>query len=179
MPLLNRDALDVLYELIRKAKMKMPAVNASDPKEVYEETKTSFIALESALRIGEKESQAAAGFTFILQGVDLAVDALAKATQELLEEVKEQAVKGVSETSIFDSKDLGNNKICYVVRMPRVSSMVLEEEQIKKNEENKTPNPNLLDNSGDKSSNSNNQPSLTDDPDIEAHNANVKRGIGK
>lgn len=178
-PLLNRDALDVLYELIRKAKMKMPAVNASDPKEVYEETKTSFIALESALRIGEKESQAAAGFTFILQGVDLAVDALAKATQELLEEVKEQAVKGVSETSIFDSKDLGNNKICYVVRMPRVSSMVLEEEQIKKNEENKTPNPNLLDNSGDKSSNSNNQPSLTDDPDIEAHNANVKRGIGK
>ena len=60
--------------------------------------------------------------------------------------------------------------------MPRVNSTVLEEEQLKKNEENKTPNPNLLDNSGDKPDN---QSSLSEDPDIEAHNANVKRGIGK
>ena len=31
----------------------MPAANASDPYENYEETKTSFIALESALRIAD------------------------------------------------------------------------------------------------------------------------------
>ena len=64
LPMLNPDAINVLYEIIRRAKNDMPAANSSDPYESYDETKTSFIALESALRIGDTESQAAAGFTF-------------------------------------------------------------------------------------------------------------------
>lgn len=122
LPMLNPDAINVLYEIIRRAKNDMPAANSSDPYESYDETKTSFIALESALRIGDTESQAAAGFTFILQGVDNAMSPLVASIEELAKEVKDDHGKAkYGNEAIFDSKSLGENKIAIVVRMPRVS----------------------------------------------------------
>ena len=118
-PMLNPEALNILFEIIRRAKNNMPAANASDPYENYEETKSSFIALESALRIGDKESIAGAGYTFILHGVDKAAPALANAIRDFYKEIESDAKDNSSLNAvIFDSKDLGNNKIAISCRMP-------------------------------------------------------------
>lgn len=163
-PLLNRDALDILYELIRRAKMNMPAVNSSDPKETYEQTKTSFIALESALRIGETSTYAAAGFTFVLQATEYAVPALAQAVKSLHDEVeKEQGVN--SEVSIFDSSDIGDNKLAIVVRMPKVTNAPSQDQTQKKDEDSK------------KANNTQTSNLLMDDPDAESLNRNIKRSM--
>ena len=121
-PLLSRDALNILYEIIRRAKNYMPAANSSDPYESYEETKGSFIALESALRVGDKTSMAAAGFTFILHGVGSAVKPLAAAIKDLQDEVKADAEKnGLGEDSLFfsgvDQDD--KTKVAITVKMPK------------------------------------------------------------
>ena len=89
LPLLNTEAIHILYEIIRRAKNNMPAANSSDPYESYEETKNSFITLESSLRVGDTESYAAAGYTFILRGVENAVASLNAAVEELMQEIKE------------------------------------------------------------------------------------------
>lgn len=120
-PMLNPEALNILFELIRRAKNNMPAANASDPYENYEETKTSFIALESALRIADDKSVAGAGYTFILHGVDKAAPALAKAIKEFHEEIELDAKDNTSlNPVIFDSKDLGNNKTVISCRFPLI-----------------------------------------------------------
>ena len=120
-PMLNPEALNILFELIRRAKNNMPAANASDPYENYEETKTSFIALESALRIADDKSVAGAGYTFILHGVDKAAPALAKAIKEFHDEIELDAKDNKSlNPVIFDSKDLGNNKTVISCRFPLV-----------------------------------------------------------
>ena len=120
-PMLNPEALNILFELIRRAKNNMPAANASDPYENYEETKTSFIALESALRIADDKSVAGAGYTFILHGVDKAAPALAKAIKEFHDEIELDAKDNKSLNSvIFDSKDLGNNKTVISCRFPLI-----------------------------------------------------------
>lgn len=124
-PLLTRDALNILYEIIRRAKNYMPAANSSDPYESYEETKSSFIALESALRVGDTQSLAAAGFTFILQGVDNAVTPLAAAIKDLQDEIKSDAEKnGLGEDVLFDVSvdNTDKTKVAIVVRMPKVAS---------------------------------------------------------
>ena len=123
-PLLSRDALNILYEIIRRAKNYMPAANSSDPYESYEQTKSSFIALESALRVGDTQSLAAAGHTFILQGVDNAVTPLASAIKDLQEEIKADAEKnGLGETALFDASvdTTDKTKVAIVVRMVKVS----------------------------------------------------------
>lgn len=122
LPLLNAEAIHILYEIIRRAKNNMPAANSSDPYESYEETKNSFIALESSLRVGDTESYAAAGYTFILRGVENAVAPLNAAVEELMQEIKEdyENDRGYN-PSLFDMKDLGENKIAIVVRMPKVT----------------------------------------------------------
>ena len=123
-PLLSRDALNILYEIIRRAKNYMPAANSSDPYESYEQTKSSFIALESALRIGDTQSLAAAGHTFILQGVDNAVTPLASAIKDLQDEIKADAEKnGLGETALFDVSvdSTDKTKVAIVVRMAKVS----------------------------------------------------------
>ena len=123
-PLLSRDALNILYEIIRRAKNYMPAANSSDPYESYEQTKSSFIALESALRVGDTQSLAAAGHTFILQGVDNAVTPLASAIKDLQDEIKADAEKnGLGETALFDASidSTDKTKVAIVVRMAKVS----------------------------------------------------------
>ena len=121
LPLLNPEAINILYEIIRRAKNDMPATNSSDPYESYENTKNSFISLESALRVGDTESYAAAGYTFVLHGVENAAAPLDAAVKELTKEIKEDYDngKGYNE-SLFDYKDLGEDKIAIVVRMPKI-----------------------------------------------------------
>jgi hypothetical protein len=123
MPLLHPDALNILYEIVRRAKNNMPAANASDKYEAYEDTKSSFIALESALRVGDTESQGAAGFTFILQAMENAVKPMTSAIKELHDEIAADAKDDpLKNAELFNSKDLGENKVAVVVRMPRVTS---------------------------------------------------------
>lgn len=123
MPLLHVDAMNILYEIIRRAKNAMPSANSSDPQETYEENKNSFVLLESALRVGDKNSQASTGFTFILRGVEKAAQPLAAAISELYEEIKDASAKNpMLNASLFDSKDLGDNKTAISVRMPKISS---------------------------------------------------------
>ena len=124
MPLLNPDAIDVLYEIIRRAKNNMPTANSSDPQESYDETQNSFIALDSALRIGDTESQAAAGFTFILHAVENATNPLVDAIIDFAQEVKQDAAEsdGQLASEIFSSKKVDDQKVAIVVRMPRISN---------------------------------------------------------
>ena len=123
-PLLNPDAIDVLYEIIRRAKNNMPTANSSDPQESYDETQNSFIALDSALRIGDTESQAAAGFTFILHAVENATNPLVDAIIDFAQEVKQDAAEsdGQLASEIFSSKKVDDQKVAIVVRMPRISN---------------------------------------------------------
>ena len=122
MPLLNPEAINILYELVRRAKGHMPSANSSDQQETYEKTKGSYVILESAERIGDKSSMGATGYTFIVRGIDKAAQPLAKAINELYKEIeKDGKSSSVCETYLFDSRDLGENKTAIVVRMPRVS----------------------------------------------------------
>ena len=123
MPLLNPDAINILYEIIRRTKNAMPSANSSDSHETYEENKNSFVLLESALRAGDTESYASTGFTFILRGVEKAAKPLATAIAELYNEIKEDAAENpMLNATIFDSLDLGENKTAISVRMPKVSA---------------------------------------------------------
>lgn len=130
-PLLNPEAINILYEIVRRTKNNMPAANSSDPYESYEETKNSFISLESALRAGDTESYAAAGYTFVIRGVESAVVPLRAAISELTQEIRDDAKNGKSyNESLFDVKDLGENKIAIVVRMPKVTSVNSAEPEV-------------------------------------------------
>ena len=122
-PMLNKDALNVLYEILRRTKNKMPSSKSSDRYEAYDLNKSSFVALESALRIGDKETMAAAGFTFILHGVDQAAIPLYTAVKEIHDEIENFSSENNSlvDESLFDSKDLGENKIAITVRMPKIT----------------------------------------------------------
>ena len=126
----NPDAIDVLYEIIRRAKNNMPTANSSDPQESYDETQNSFIALDSALRIGDTESQAAAGFTFILHAVENATNPLVDAIVVFAQEVKQDAADsdGQLASEIFSSKKVDDQKVAIVVRMPRISNKNVAEQ---------------------------------------------------
>lgn len=141
MPMLNPEAINILYEIIRRAKNNMPAANSSDPYESFDETKNSFITLESALRIGDTESYAAAGFTFILRGVENAVNPLRAAISELNQDILNDCDLGYTyNDSLFDVQDLGEDKIAIVVRMPKITNINSGEEptQPKEKEEKAT-----------------------------------------
>ena len=68
LPMLHPDALNVLYEVLRRAKNYMPSANATDKIESWDATKTDYIVLKGALRVGDRSSLSAAGFTFVLEG---------------------------------------------------------------------------------------------------------------
>lgn len=125
-PLLNKDTMNILYEIIRRAKNKMPPMNCSDRYEHYEETKNSFVCLESALRIGDKESEGATGFTFILEGYDKAKKPLADAITELYNEIeKENKANPMRNQHLFytSSEGLSDGKVAIRVMMPKMTSI--------------------------------------------------------
>ena len=121
-PMLHEEAINVLYEIIRRAKNNMPASNASDRNENYEQIKGSFIALESALRIGDNESMGATGFTFILEGSERAAAPMASAVTELAQEVAKDAQENnLCNNQIFTCQPQGSNRIAINVLMPKMT----------------------------------------------------------
>ena len=122
-PLLNADAIHVLYEIIRRTKNKMPDVNAQDEYGDYAESKETFIMLKSALRVGDTESQASAGFTFILEGKGEAITLLPTAIDELHKEIETDAAQSdIFNKTLFDAQSLSGGEVVVVVRMPAVTS---------------------------------------------------------
>ena len=121
MPMLNPEALNILYEIVRRTKNKMPAANSSDPTEAYDPN--SFIALESALRVGDS-TLFSTGYGFILRGVQNAVNPLRSAIAEFAAEIKQDAAEGKGfNDSLFDIDEQENNKIAILVRLPRVKDI--------------------------------------------------------
>ena len=126
-PMLNPDAVNVLYEIIRRAKNRMPAAKSSDTAEAHEKGRGSYVVLKSALRIGDKTSYSPTGFSFILQGTGDAYDAIIKAAEELTQEVKEDSEKseGLTNPTIFsfDKKQGASNKeVLFTVHPPKVTT---------------------------------------------------------
>lgn len=129
-PVLNSEAIHVLYEIIRRAKNHMPSANATDPKENWPATKTDYIVLKSALRVGDKTSRASTGFTFVLQGTSQnSQRALKGALEELASEIKEKHnAIGTNET-IFYYKQQDNNEVAITVLMPVVMGNPTDNEE--------------------------------------------------
>lgn len=121
-PMLHEEAINILYEIVRRAKNNMPAANASDQNENYEQIKGSFIALESALRIGDNESMGATGFTFILEGSERAAAPMASAIKELAQEIsKDAAENSMNNKQIFTCQPQGSNRVAINVLMPKLT----------------------------------------------------------
>lgn len=119
-PMLHPDAMNILYEIVRRTRTAMSSENSSDPQATFEKNKNSFILLESALRAGDTTSLASTGFSFTLRGVEQAAKPLAIAIVELHEEIAAQHEKSprVFTAPLFDSKDVGDNRTSVTVRMP-------------------------------------------------------------
>ena len=121
-PFLNRQALNILYEILRRAKNYMPNANSTDPNENWESTKNDYIALKSALRIGDRTSMGATGFAFILEGTaGNSQRALKAALQNLDAEFKGYKGKEGIQTDIFKYVQQSNGDISIIVSMPQVS----------------------------------------------------------
>ena len=122
LPLLHPNAINVLYEVLRRAKNNMPSANSSDQFEAYEQTKGSFIALKSALRIGDKDSRSSTGFSFILEPHGNAVDAFAKAVKQFHEEIEQDGKNNeLYNKVLFESKNIGDSEVAFTVRMPSIA----------------------------------------------------------
>lgn len=122
-PFLHPQALNILYEILRRAKNYMPNANSTDPNENWEITKTDYIVLKSALRIGDRTSMGATGFTFILEGTGSYSQRALKASLENFDaEIKGyKNGKSVIQTDIFKYVQQKNGEISVIVTMPKVS----------------------------------------------------------
>jgi len=107
-PLLNRDAMNILYEIVRRAKNYMPNANSMDPNEHYESLKNSFLSVKSALRIGDKTSMGCTGSTFIISGSDeTSYRALKSAITTLDSEIKNDNNKKLGyNTNLFSYDEI-------------------------------------------------------------------------
>lgn len=121
--LLNKDALNILYEIVKRAKEKMPATDASDKYQAFEDTKKSFIMLKAALRVGDKDTLSCTGFSFVLQGIDKAVDPLTSAIKDLQAKIAED-YKGnaMLAPELFKSETAANGEVVITVLLPNVST---------------------------------------------------------
>lgn len=120
-PLLNRQAINILYEILKRAKNYMPSANSTDPNEHWESTKNDYIALKSALRIGDRTSMGATGFTFILEGTaSNSQRALKAALESLDKEIKSYSGQDGIQTDIFQYKQMKNGEVSVIVSMPQV-----------------------------------------------------------
>lgn len=128
LPMLNEDALNILYEIIRRTKNNMPNANSSDLNETWEATKNDFIVLKSALRVGDKTTLASTGFVFILQATNsTSQKALKEAIESLDSELKSPEAKELGlQTDLFYYKQNEEKEVCINVTMPaiRVNSTI-------------------------------------------------------
>ena len=129
-PMLHEEAVNVLYEIVRRTKNNMPSANSSDQNENYEKIKGSFVALESALRIGDNESMGATGFTFILEATEAAIDPMKKAIEDFAEEVAADAANNnMLNPQIFTCQGQSNSRIAVNVLMPKLTNEKYKQEE--------------------------------------------------
>ena len=119
-PMLSNDAMNILFEILRRAKNYMPNANASDPYEHYEMTKNSYITLKSALKIGDTNTLASTGYTFILYATDdVSKKALKIALESLDMETKsDEAITLGLETNIFSYEEDSEGNVSISVSLP-------------------------------------------------------------
>lgn len=122
LPFLNQDALNILCEIVKRVKSRMPYADASDQHQAFEDTKGSFIMLKSALRVGDKDTFSSTGFSFILQGMKEAAKPLVSAIKELQTEIAQEAkTNQLLAPEMFRSEVRSNNEIAITVLLPSVS----------------------------------------------------------
>ena len=121
-PLLHNDAMNILYEIVRRAKNYMPNANSLDQNENYELLKNSYLVVKSALRIGDKTSMGSTGCTFIIAGTDeISQRALKSALTNLDAEVKSDDNKALGyNTEIFSYKEDKDKEVRVFVNPPQM-----------------------------------------------------------
>lgn len=122
-PLLHNDAMNILYEIVRRAKNYMPNANSMDKNENYELLKNSYLVVKSALRIGDKTSMGATGCTFIIAGTDeTSQRALKSALTNLDAEIKSDENKALGyNTEIFSYKEDADKEVRVFVNPPQMA----------------------------------------------------------
>lgn len=119
-PLLTKDSLNILYEIVRRTKMNMPGANGSDKKQMAEELRGNYIVLKSALKVGDSKSISSSGYGFILQPTgDKAKIAIAKAIKNFQDEVTDEHKKSGGKTPEYlflaSTENLSNDEIAFSV----------------------------------------------------------------
>ena len=133
-PLLNQDAINILYEIVRRAKGYMPSANTTDPNENWEITKNSYLVLKSALRVGDQTSAGSTGFTFIIAATDdRSQRALKAALTSLNAEIKSDEAKALGlQQTVFSYQERANREVAVFVNPPK------QQEEQNKNIEQQT-----------------------------------------
>lgn len=132
--MLNQDAINILYEIVRRAKLRMPATKSSDQVESFDKTRGSYVILKSGLRIGDKTSYSSTGFSFIIQGTDQAYQPIIDACKELEDEIKKDAEQNsLVNEALFTYKygaenGISNNEILVTVFMPLLDTTNIHED---------------------------------------------------
>ena len=121
-PVLSEEAINVLYEIVRRAKNNMPSANATDQHENNPATKTDYIVLKSALRVGDKSSMASTGYTFVLEGTgDNSKKALKAALESLHAQIEqESSEQGLESDCIYYRQQDGKEEVAITVALPKV-----------------------------------------------------------
>lgn len=130
--MLNPNAINILFEILRRTKNLMPSANSSDPYEDYETTKKSFVILKSALRVGDTDTRAATGFLFVLEGQGSTIEPLKNATKSFYQELKDEAQNNsLYNPNLFEYKEYTDtNEISYSIWMPaEINSGTIEEQK--------------------------------------------------
>lgn len=130
--MLNPNAINILFEILRRTKNLMPSANSSDPYENYETTKKSFVILKSALRVGDTDTRAATGFLFVLEGQGSTIEPLKNATKAFYQELKDEAQNNsLYNPNLFEYKEYTDtNEISYSIWMPaEINSGTIEEQK--------------------------------------------------
>lgn len=119
-PMLSSEAMTILFEIIKRARMYMPSANASDPYENFETMKNSYIVLKSALKIGDSKTMGSTGYTFILSATNSdSKRALKSALESLDSDFKLSDLKSIGiSTNILSYKEQDDGDISVSVALP-------------------------------------------------------------
>lgn len=149
-PMLTQDAMNILVELVVRARNYVPSAATSDPNENAEILKNSYLTLRSALGVGDETTMASTGFTFILKGTDaLSQRALKAALESLHSECTSESAQEMGlQTKIFDYYEQANHEVAIIVYPPEVQKDVqLTRDQPKTNNTDTTEEQELLEES--------------------------------
>lgn len=128
-PMLHPEALSVLYELVRRTKLKLYPLNAGDNNTAYTEDRDKRIVVTSALKAGDT-TLANTGFCFSLQVTPSCASAFAEAHKEFAADVEKdlKAIGKDTETfkEIYQVTGIGSPNIGVTVLMPKIDSLQVQ-----------------------------------------------------